>query len=575
KKMYPMKWSISALIFLFGITFLTAQNTFTESVYFDLGQHELTDAAKSTLDQFIEDLTYLEDLEITLRANTDAQGSNFYNKKLGERRARSVRQYLAKQKIATKTASVENFGEENPAYSNEEEEGRSKNRRVDIIVNTSSALTLNGLFEEWQQDQEQLYTIDGTKDVRVVGENGTNIWIPKGAFVLADGSQPVGEIELTLKEAYDFSSMLMSDLSTTSGDKLLETGGMVYLNATADGQELEINPEARLTIALPTEEFKEDMQLFTGAQDAHGTVTDWTVTERPFVRSINATLGMPSRPQAPLRIVKMTYTANMPDEPKKVTKPTEPLLPRVPVKDRQRFQPNFWQKNFWTADRKVAMEEQLYERAMNRYHKNVKRYERRLEQYDIQQKEYKDYLDRRVAWLEEKRKIRRDYELADEEAYERQYALYKEAAAKWEEERMERLSRLEDYEVSGREGLSLVSGYFTSITSLGWINCDRFQSIAAEEKMQLAINDLDETEERIFVIFNDTKSLIRTYKRDGQYLTNAIPKGESVTIIGLKFKDKKPMLAQLTTVSNPEMTYDLDFKACTTSEMKAQLSAFN
>ncbi|MEM8528031.1 MAG: OmpA family protein [Bacteroidota bacterium] len=569
-----MKWSISALIFLFGITFLTAQNTFIESVYFDLDQHELTDAAKSTLDQFIQDLQYLEDLEITLRANTDDQGSNFYNKKLGERRARSVRQYLATQKIASKAATVENFGEENPAYSNDNEEGKSKNRRVDIIVSTSSALTLNDLFKEWQQDQSQFYTIDASKDVRLIGENGTNIWIPAGAFVLSDGTIAQGKIEITLKEAYDFSDMLMSDLSTTSDHQLLETGGMIYLEAMVDGQQLNIKEGTALTVGLPGEEFKEDMELFIGEQDALGTVTNWGVTEQPFVPSLEETLNMRPEPRPPF-LFRKGYQGRATGKPKKMAVPSKPILPRTPSPETKRFYPNSWQKMFWSKEKIQQKEDELYAKAQERHIQHMEQYERNTKLHAQDLIKYKAHLQSVKDWEAEQRAKVRAFELAQSEKYEAQYELYRIAKEKWHEERLERLAQLEDYEVTGKQALSVVSRYFTSITRLGWINCDRFYSVPEEGKMQLAVNDLDETEERVFVIFNDTKSLLTTYKRDGQYRTSSIPKGENVTIVGLKFQDRKPMLAQLTTTTNPVMTYELEYKACTASEMKAQLSAFN
>jgi len=569
-----MKWSISALIFLFGITFLTAQNTFTESVYFDLDQHELAADAKSTLDQFVQDLQYLEGLEIILRANTDAQGSNFYNKKLGERRAHSVRQYLAKQKIASKTATVENFGEENPAYSNDEEGGRSKNRRVDIIVSTSSALTLDDLFEQWQQDQEQFYTIDGSKDVRLIGENGTNIWIPSGSLVLEDGNQPIGKIKLSLKEAYDFSTMLMSNLSTNADDKLLETGGKIYLEAEANGQQLKIKKGETLTIALPSKEFKEDMQLFTGAIDPHGDVANWELTDRSFESSMNEVLEMRPRPHRPMMLSR-AHTEAGPPKPAKKQEPIEPTKPRKPSTDKQRFQPNFWQRLTWKEEKIQTQEQLSYEKALKQYEEKKEKYAGRVLNYEKAMKDYEDYLQRLSDWKKEIKMRRVTYEQVNKEAYEKQLKLYELAVEKWEEDRLEQLTNLGNYPITGNQALKVVSGYFTSITSLGWINCDRFQNNPAEEKMQLAVDDLDETEERIFVIFNETKSLLRTYKRGEQYLTNAIPKGESVTIIGLKFQDRKPMLAQLNTVSDPEMAYELDFKACTAKEMKAQLNTLN
>ncbi|MEO1256704.1 MAG: hypothetical protein AAFY41_17715, partial [Bacteroidota bacterium] len=324
---------------------------------------------------------------------------------------------------------------------NEEEEGRSKNRRVDIIVSTSSALTLDGLFRGWQKDQEQLYTIDGSKDVRIIGENGTNIWIPAGSLVLEDGTEAQGQIEISLQEAYDFSTMLMSDLSTTSGDQLLETGGMVYLNATADGQKLKIKEDAALTLALPSDEFKEDMELFIGEQDAHGTVQNWGVTERPFVGSLEATLGMRPAPRPPV-LIRKAYREKATGKPREMSAPREPIRPRAPSEDTKRFRPNTWQKMFWKQERIQQKEDELYAKAKERHIHHMAQYERNVELHKEELKKYDAYLESMNAWRDAQAQKLIAFEALQTERYNKQYELYKLAKAKWLEERLDRLSQL-------------------------------------------------------------------------------------------------------------------------------------
>ena len=66
--------------------------------------------------------------------HTDSTGSDQYNQGLSERRARSVADYLVGQGVDQSRLRVQGFGETEPVASNDTREGRSQNRRVDIVT---------------------------------------------------------------------------------------------------------------------------------------------------------------------------------------------------------------------------------------------------------------------------------------------------------------------------------------------------------------------------------------------------------------------------------------------------------
>ena len=74
--------------------------------------------------------------DIDLVGYTDSMGSEAYNQKLSERRAQAVYQYLVSRGINGSIIDVMGRGELDPVASNETEEGRALNRRVDIHVGT-------------------------------------------------------------------------------------------------------------------------------------------------------------------------------------------------------------------------------------------------------------------------------------------------------------------------------------------------------------------------------------------------------------------------------------------------------
>ena len=109
--------------------------TFTfEDVYFDFDRFSLTDAAQRILSQAVETLRANPGLRIRIEGHTCSIGTAEYNLALGDRRARSVMQYLASNGIAADRLTTVSFGEENPKYDNSREETRRLNRRAAMTM---------------------------------------------------------------------------------------------------------------------------------------------------------------------------------------------------------------------------------------------------------------------------------------------------------------------------------------------------------------------------------------------------------------------------------------------------------
>jgi outer membrane protein OmpA-like peptidoglycan-associated protein len=97
---------------------------------------ELTDGAKEELDKFARLLLEQNKMaQIEIQGHTDNRGSLDYNMKLGLERAEAVRDYLYKRHdIPLHLMSVISFGPDRPIADNGDREGRSKNRRVVLVV---------------------------------------------------------------------------------------------------------------------------------------------------------------------------------------------------------------------------------------------------------------------------------------------------------------------------------------------------------------------------------------------------------------------------------------------------------
>lgn len=107
-----------------------------DDVLFDFDESNLKSEAKTTLKDVIDVLEDLDDgATVEINGHTDNEGEPDYNLTLSEERAGEVEKYLAKNgDINHLSIKTHGLGETEPIESNAEEEGRERNRRVEIVI---------------------------------------------------------------------------------------------------------------------------------------------------------------------------------------------------------------------------------------------------------------------------------------------------------------------------------------------------------------------------------------------------------------------------------------------------------
>lgn len=103
-------------------------------VLFDTGQHTLKPGAREKLSKVSGILLSHPGLNLEIEGHTDSVGADEYNQALSERRAESVKSYLAGQGIPSSTIKARGLGEDQPVASNDTASGRQRNRRVELVV---------------------------------------------------------------------------------------------------------------------------------------------------------------------------------------------------------------------------------------------------------------------------------------------------------------------------------------------------------------------------------------------------------------------------------------------------------
>jgi OOP family OmpA-OmpF porin len=105
-----------------------------QGTHFAFDSARLTPAGEAILDDAVAVMNKHSSINVRIEGNTDSIGSDAYNMGLGQRRADSVESYLVSRGISASRLSTVSFGETKPIASNDTEEGRAQNRRVDLIV---------------------------------------------------------------------------------------------------------------------------------------------------------------------------------------------------------------------------------------------------------------------------------------------------------------------------------------------------------------------------------------------------------------------------------------------------------
>src|SRR6266702_3392491 len=104
-------------------------------VLFDTGSYTLKPGAREKLAKISGIVLAHPGLMLQIEGHTDSVGGDDFNQQLSERRAGSVREFLAEQGVSPSSITAIGFGKMEPVASNDTAEGRQLNRRVELVVN--------------------------------------------------------------------------------------------------------------------------------------------------------------------------------------------------------------------------------------------------------------------------------------------------------------------------------------------------------------------------------------------------------------------------------------------------------
>jgi|GEM_PF-6217344 len=233
---------VSLLFFcvLFSQTIQAQICTKKTSIYFDSGKFQISPAENRKLDSLCMIFSQKQDtFLIEVHAHSDSIASVDYNTKLSNDRVNSVLSYLRKKSKAHFEITTKIWGEASPLNTNLTEQGRSKNRSIDIFM--------------WRIKDGQ---------ITLKGKRGVEVDVDKNYF------GPCGVCESNPKIVETLSNEEAArqgiPLTTTEGEQL-STGGMISLDFNCGGKKAD--PDAEITVRIPAENPDDRLELWTAPEE--------------------------------------------------------------------------------------------------------------------------------------------------------------------------------------------------------------------------------------------------------------------------------------------------------------------
>ncbi len=141
-----------------------------------------------------------------------------------------------------------------------------KSQKIDIAnSNLQVQTSLENDFKTIEQNFQN-FVINTNFDTTIFCKEGTVIKIKHSSFLTASNLTEVkGTITFQVKEFYKISDIISARLTTHSNDNILETGGMLFIQATSDGKLYKLKDNSAIEVSFPFAKKKNSMLLFSGS----------------------------------------------------------------------------------------------------------------------------------------------------------------------------------------------------------------------------------------------------------------------------------------------------------------------
>lgn len=581
------------LSFCFSLLTLSAQNStqIRAEVFFLTDKHDLSSESRAILEGLNANLKQLTSYSIFVKGNTDADGSNSYNQQLSEKRVARVKAYLTQLGIPADAFNVVAVGEAEPIADNSSDEGKQKNRRVDIIVNysasnptsisptitttsTVSSETNKSIgakknenispFEKGKKypiqklynilaDSSMVFHVKNDEPFSIVGSKGTVMSFPAHTFNVPSGEQVV----LKIREAYKWSDIIAANLGTQAGENLLVTAGMVQIEAFYNDKPIEADKDYMLL--MPSKTAREnDMQLFVGSREDNGSSSmNWSLPSKQnyafFLETRNLTA---QRERLEARVKELTDTCGCSrmfnwevDSIYLVSlkKKNQPLPPQYIISDERPAFYHFNKINDTDSLSKLCKRLAMWAEGTHSWHRRIKWHDKHsmLEPQLYKENNAHTFEDLIVN-------------------SRKQLVIFEKAEAEY----LKNKAQIPAIEEAGF--------HIFETRQLGWINCDYFSTYNKQQLIALAVEMPMLPSADVKLIFPKRRMAMNYNKNiNGRFASfDGIPENETAIIVAMKIENGESYLA-LEQVIVTKKTFTPKFEKLSPEMLKARLKTLD
>ena len=606
--------NLQVLLLLLITLTVYSQTQTSSTIYFQSDEYTLDKSDVSNLHSLLTDLKGFNDVELHIIGHTDPDGSESYNMDLSRKRAESVKQFFVENQIDQAAIKLSYKGESQLINQSSESVAKGKNRRVTIRTSGYNYSNVNEMLSLLNISEPNTFEIDVTEENQFKLSKGTEVTIPNDAFCHMDGTPISGnEVVMKFKEAFDFQDMVDERLFTQTEDKILETGGMIHIEASQDGKPLKLKDGKEIELIFPLQESKEGMELFLGNEDDNGTI--WEPTGQEITSRVD-------RSNVPPIFIDLTPILefdfeNLEEAPTLTFSEMMPY-PKPARKSYKPFKENYSEEGYEEAMRKYNKVMEAYEKdklerpeKLSAWNKEVNRRFSILKRHFKQShnKEIIDKLKLNIFRLKDKkdeicndRLVNALFNFMESEVGRIEYDTRQYLVKTFDKvtgdvvkyrgidlpaynmylgyhfipgfadalnEVRNNISR-KKYEM-GIVDKDVLGRYIVRSANLGWINCDRFLEVSDDRKTRLEFAKVS-SDDQFFLIFKDIKSLIRPIDRNGKAVFKDVPLGEDVRLVAVSMKNGNAKMARRDFKIGSQRSNKLTFFNIGVEELKTAFS---
>jgi TonB family protein len=402
-----------------------------------------------------------------------------------------------------------------------------------VPVQTNPKISVSDIYKDYAK-KPQVFTFRANRDTTIICNEGTSIKIKASSFISEITCNEItGNVQFAVKEYYKISDIILSKLSTTSGNKILETAGMLHISVSADDENCIIKQGGDIEIGFPHLIKKDDMALFYG---------EWTNDK------IDWKLANKQKEEENMEV--FFIVEDMPEFP------GGDLALRRYIEENMRYPVDAAENGFqgkvyvsFIIDKNGSTSQVSIARGV---HPSLDREALRV-------------VSSLPKW---KPGRQRGKPVCVSYTVPVNFDLGHVALTKEEFETKVKDDNFQEINVSD------VNRYFFNVSQVGWINCDRYsRNIGSITDYSISIDEPEKT--IVTMIFHRLKTVLPGFIKSKRVTFYRVPLGEKVTIVAFKTVDNNILLAIKETVITNTVETGLDFQPVTMDLLKKEMEKLN